>query len=201
MHIETFIVGMLQTNCYVANDIQTKEAIIIDPGLDFVSEAQPIVDYIEKLGLKLKYLIDTHGHDDHIKSNRIFQQKYGIPVCIHSLDAAFLQDDTSNAILLEENSHIEFGSETLKVLHTPGHTPGSICLLDNKVIFSGDTLFAYSIGRTDFAEGSPSDMKHSLEKIKHLPDNLVVYPGHGETTLMGEEKMLNPFLVAENSYF
>jgi glyoxylase-like metal-dependent hydrolase (beta-lactamase superfamily II) len=103
--------------------------------------------------------------------------------CIHKLDAYFLDGlpvhNPLAKILLEEGSQIKFGGETLKVIHTPGHTAGSICLIGEKILFSGDTLFASSIGRTDFVEGSPGDMKQSLEKIGALSDNLMVYPGHG----------------------
>jgi hydroxyacylglutathione hydrolase len=197
--IETFTVGMLQTNCYVVSCDATKEAIIIDPGLDFPPEAQPIQKYIEQSQLKVKFIVNTHGHSDHIQGDRVFQAKFEVPICIHKLDAYFLEilqtPKTQTQILLEDASAIQFGKETLKVLHTPGHTSGSICLIGEKVMFSGDTLFACSIGRTDFVEGSPSDMKLSLEKLRQLKDNLLVYPGHGEATLMGEEKRVNPFLT------
>ena len=89
---------------------------------------------------------------------------------------------------------VKFGGETLKVMHTPGHTPGSICLVGEKLVFTGDTLFAGGIGRTDFPGGSMSDMRHSLKKLTSLPDYLLVYPGHGETSMIGEEKRTNPFL-------
>lgn len=199
MLIEAFTVGMLATNCYVASCKETKEAIIIDPGLDFNAEAQPILNYTQNNQLKLKFIINTHGHPDHVNGDVVFQEKFGVPICIHKLDAYFLETlsapNLPAKILLEEGSQIKFGNETLKVLHTPGHTAGSICLIGDKVLFSGDTLFASSIGRTDFVEGSPSDMKASLEKIRQLPDNLLVYPGHGESTLLGQEKRVNPFLT------
>jgi hydroxyacylglutathione hydrolase len=197
--IETFTVGMLATNCYVASCEAVKEAIIIDPGLDFNAEAQPILNYIQRNQLKIKFIINTHGHSDHTKGDAVFQEKLGVPICIHMLDGYFLQTlpvpNLSPKILLEEGSEIKFGNESLKVLHTPGHTAGSICLIGEKILFSGDTLFASSIGRTDFVEGSPSNMKASLEKIRQLPNNLIVYPGHGESTLLGQEKRVNPFLT------
>lgn len=199
MQIETFTVGMLSTNCYVVSCADTNEAIIIDPGLDFLSEAKPITDYIEKGQLKIKYVVNTHGHSDHIKGDAFFQEKFNVPVCIHSFDAYFLETlkmAKSSAIhLLEDGSLINFGNETLKVLHTPGHTRGCICLTSEHLVFSGDTLFAGSIGRTDFPEGSMSDMSCSLDKIKQLPDILLVYPGHGATSIIGEEKRINPFLT------
>jgi hydroxyacylglutathione hydrolase len=196
--IETFTVGMLSTNCYVASDHDTKEAVIIDPGLDYEYEAQQIIDYIEQAQLKIKYIVNTHGHSDHIKGNMVFQDKYMAPICIHKLDAYFLDtvkiEGAPPNMLLEEGSLIQFGKETLTVMHTPGHSGGSICLLDNRIAFTGDTLFAGGIGRTDFPEGSMSDMNSSLRRLEKLPVNTLVYPGHGETTIMGEEKRVNPFL-------
>jgi glyoxylase-like metal-dependent hydrolase (beta-lactamase superfamily II) len=189
---------MLSTNCYVASDHDTKEAIIIDPGIDYESEAQQIIDYIEQAQLKIKYIINTHGHSDHIKGDIVFQDKYRVPICIHKLDAYFIESvKTEGAppnILLEEGSRIQFGNESLTVMHTPGHSAGSICLIGNHIAFTGDTLFAGGIGRTDFPEGSMADMNRSLKKLEELPVNTLVYPGHGETTIMGEEKRVNPFL-------
>ena len=197
--IETFTVGMLATNCYVSSSEDSKEAIVIDPGLDFEAEAQPILNYFQKNQLKIKFIVNTHGHSDHINGDVVFQEKFDVPICIHKLDAYFLETlqipNPPAKVPLEEGSQIKFGDETLKVLHTPGHTAGSICLIGEGILFSGDTLFASSIGRTDFVEGSPSDMKQSLEKIRQLPDNLMVYPGHGESTLLGQEKRVNPFLT------
>lgn len=203
MLVETFPVGMLYTNCYVASDAQTKEAVIIDPGLDFVHEATAIVNYIEKNGLTVKFIINTHGHDDHIKGDDLFKRKYSVPICIHSFDASYLESisrlGNPDNVLLEEHDQIVFGSEPLNILHTPGHSRGSICLVGEKVVFTGDTLFAGSIGRTDFEGGSMRDMRQSLEKIKQLPDNLLVYPGHGEATVIGQEKKVNPFLTDADS--
>jgi len=197
--VETFTVGMLMTNCYVASCEETKEAIIVDPGLDYSQEAQPILDYIHQKQLTIKFIVNTHGHSDHINGDAMFQEKFGAAICIHKLDAYFLETlqtpKAPDMVLLEEGSQIIFGDQTLQVHHTPGHTQGSVCLVGDKVMFSGDTLFASSIGRTDFQEGSPSDMKMSLEKIRQLPDNLLVYPGHGPSTLLGQEKRVNPFLT------
>jgi glyoxylase-like metal-dependent hydrolase (beta-lactamase superfamily II) len=196
--IETFTVGMLSTNCYVASCHDTKETIIIDPGLDYTSEAQPIIDYITEAELKVKYIVNTHGHNDHVKGDAIFQEKYGVPICIHKLDAYFLDNlpkgNAPDNILLEEANLIKFGKETLTVLHTPGHTRGCICLVSDRLAFTGDTLFAGGIGRTDFPEGSMTDMNRSLQKLERLPDNLLIYPGHGESSMIGEEKRVNPFL-------
>jgi hydroxyacylglutathione hydrolase len=196
--IETFTVGMLSTNCYVASCHDTKEAIIIDPGLDYTSEAQQIIDYIEQAQLKIKFIVNTHGHNDHVKGDAILQEKYGVPLCIHKLDAYFIEsiktDKAPPNILLEEGNLIKFGKETLTVLHTPGHTRGCICLVGDHIAFTGDTLFAGGIGRTDFPEGSMTDMNRSLKKLEKLPDSMLIYPGHGETSMIGEEKRVNPFL-------
>ena len=198
MHVENFIVGMLSTNCYVASCSSFKEAIIIDPGLDYSSESQTIFDYIQEANLKVKFIVNTHGHTDHIKANSIFQEKYNIPICIHQLDAHFIEDiekgNSPATIILEEGSLIQCGKETLKVMHTPGHTAGSICLIGENLVFTGDTLFAGGIGRTDFPGGSMTDMSRSLKKLTSLPNYLLVYPGHGETSIIEEEKRTNPFL-------
>jgi hydroxyacylglutathione hydrolase len=197
MIVETFTVGMLSTNCYLASS-ETNEAILIDPGLDFSAEAKPILDAISVGKLAVKYIVNTHGHDDHIKGNVLFQQKLNVPICIHSLDEHFLEGTGKTKfprnVTLENGGIVEFGGENLKVLHTPGHTPGSICLIGEKLVFTGDTLFAGGIGRTDFPGGSMNEMKRSLEKLTSLSDSLLVYPGHGETSMIGEEKRRNPFL-------
>lgn len=197
MDVETFAVGMLSTNCYVACCSETKEAIIIDPGLDYEEEAEPIFNFIEKQKLNIRFIVNTHGHSDHITGDGLMQKKYGVPICVHKLDAAFLgafQNIFSQKnILLDDGDEIKFGKVTLKVLYTPGHTMGCICLTGEKIIFSGDTLFSGSIGRTDNPESSPRDMIVSLKKLLKLPDNLLVYPGHGEMSIMAKEKRFNPF--------
>lgn len=204
MLIETFTVGLLSTNCYVAHSQLTKEAIIIDPGLELPTEAQQIFDYIKEAALKPKLIVNTHGHQDHTSGDSTIQAEYNIPIYIHKLDSSALEDmekdSHPNPILLEEGSIISFGNETLRVMHTPGHTPGSICLIGDRIAFTGDTLFAGGIGRTDFAGGSDSQMQHSLQKMMSLPDTLLVYPGHGPTSIMGEEKRINPFLVSDGSF-
>jgi hydroxyacylglutathione hydrolase len=204
MLVETFIVGMLSTNCYVASCTSTKQAIVIDPGLDFSSESQQIYDYIQEANLKVKSIVNTHGHPDHIKADVAFQEKYNVPICIHQLDGHFLDGlkkrEFPANILLEEDSLIQCGREILKVIHTPGHTPGCICLVGKRLVFTGDTLFAGGIGRTDFPGGSMNDMGRSLKKLINLPDYLLVYPGHGETSMIGEEKRTNPFLNSRSEH-
>lgn len=202
MLVETFTVGMLSTNCYVAISQETKKAIIIDPGLELSSEAEPILDYITTKKLNITAIVNTHGHDDHIQGDAFFQKKFNVPICIHNLDENFIKDLEKNSFppnfLLNNSSLVKVGNETLKVLHTPGHTPGSICLVGEKLVFTGDTLFAGGIGRTDFPGGSMSEMRNSLKKLMELPLNLLVYPGHGVISIIAQEKKSNPFLNSRN---
>jgi glyoxylase-like metal-dependent hydrolase (beta-lactamase superfamily II) len=199
MLVETFTVGGLSTNCYVVSSRQTKDAIVIDPGIDFPSEADQIFDYVTQAGLTVKLIVNTHGHADHINGDAILQEKYNVPLCIHRLDVASLavleNPNFPATVLVDDGSIINFGNESLKVMHTPGHTPGSICLVSDRLVFTGDTLFAGGVGRTDFPGGSDSDMQLSLQKLTLLPDYFLVYPGHGPTSIMGEEKRVNPFLT------
>ncbi len=198
MQIQTFNVGMLSTNCYVVNCPETKEAIIIDPGFDASYEAEQIISYVDKNTLKVKFIVNTHGHADHISGDAVLKRKYGVPICIHTFDAPCLNalgEVISPAnVLLEDGGLLKFGQMTLKVMHTPGHTPGGTSLVGENLVFTGDTLFAGGIGRTDFAGGSDREMRLSLKKLLCLPDNYVVYPGHGFASTVGEEKRVNPFL-------
>ena len=199
MIIETFTLGMLSTNSYVVSSEKSKEAIVIDPGLDSPIEAQQIFKYITKADLKVTLILNTHGHQDHISGDAIFQEKYNVPIYIHKYDASSLealeQNKFSAPVLLEDGSLIKIGADSLKVMLTPGHTPGSICLVGEKVVFTGDTLFAEGIGRTDFPGGSIRDMRLSLQKLVRLPDYFLIYPGHGPSSIIGEERRNNPFLV------
>jgi hydroxyacylglutathione hydrolase len=198
MQIQTFNVGMLSTNCYVVNCPETKEAIIIDPGFDASHEAEQIVRYVDERTLKVKFIVNTHGHSDHILGDIVLKRKYGVPICIHAYDVHCLNGLGENIspanVLLDDEGLLKFGQVTLKVMHTPGHSRGSISLVGEKLVFTGDTLFAGGIGRTDFAGGSDRDMRLSLQKLLCLPDNYVVYPGHGGVSTIGEEKRVNPFL-------
>ena len=198
MRVQTFNVGMLSTNCYVVNCPETKEAIIIDPGLDAAQEADQIVRYVDANALKVKFIVNTHGHHDHISGDALLKKKYGVPICIQACDVHCLnglgEKIAPANVMLKDKGLLKFGQTTLKVMHTPGHTPGSISLVGENLVFTGDTLFAGGIGRTDFPEGSDNDMKLSLEKMLLLSDNYVVYPGHGGVSTIGEEKRFNPFL-------
>ena len=207
MKIDTLCVGSLETNCYILSDESTREAIIIDPGADY----QRIKRFLAGRGLKPAYIVNTHGHIDHIGADDEFM----LPVYIHRDDVALLSDPKLNMSqflnssfvihsrihALEDNQDIYFGSEiNLKVIHTPGHTPGSICLLlanpQEKILFSGDTLFYEGIGRTDFPGASSKLLIGSINtRLFVLDDDTLVYPGHGPASSIGHEKQANPFLA------
>ncbi|MEM3579875.1 MAG: MBL fold metallo-hydrolase [Candidatus Bathyarchaeia archaeon] len=211
MTIQMFTVGKLFTNCYIVACPETREAIIIDPGFDNASEGEKIFKFIEEKALKLKYIVNTHGHPDHVCGNGIVKKQFQTPILVHEKDAfmlgtfgkviakffGFNSSSPSADILLKDGDYVKFGKMALKVMHTPGHSPGSISLISEGEVFTGDTLFAGSIGRTDLPQSSESDMKESLKKLANLPDSFKVYPGHGPTTTIGEEKQTNPFLIIE----
>ena len=199
MKVHMFTVGELSTNCYVVSCNETAEAIIIDPGFEVAFEAEKVTEYISATSLKVKFIINTHGHADHISGNEILKTKFAVPICIHEYDANCLTDHSTNLsptnILLADGSTLKFGRITLKIMHTPGHTLGSISLINRGVVFTGDTLFAGGIGRTDFPGGSYSDMKASLLRLIDLPDTYVIYPGHGPASTIGKEKSMIPSLL------
>jgi hydroxyacylglutathione hydrolase len=196
VQIQTFTVGMLSTNCYVVSCPESGEAIIIDPGFEASYEAEQVTRYVDENALKVKFIVNTHGHADHISGDIVLKRKYGAPIYIHTYDAPCLADlgESLSPVLLEDGGLVKFGTVTLKVMHTPGHSLGSISLVGEELVFTGDTLFAGGIGRTDFAGGSDRDMRCSLQKLVGLSDDFVVYPGHGCVSIMGEEKRVNPFL-------
>lgn len=199
-------VGMLESNCYILGDEETREAVVIDPGGD----APEILAVLRQEKLQLKTIINTHGHFDHVGANKELQEATGAPIAIHAADAPMLSQPSAEAlfftggrlqpsqasILLQEGDVLDFGRYQLKVLHTPGHTPGGICLvlLQEPIVYVGDTLFAGSIGRTDFPGGSFEDLINSVRtKIFTLGDHYLVMPGHGPATTVGQERLYNPF--------
>lgn len=205
MIIETLPVGNLEANCYIIGCQQTRQAAVVDPG----DEAERILERLTKLGLKAAAIILTHGHADHIGAVGDIKKATGAPVMIHTQDAEMLTNPARNLSawlgeqlafkaadrLLEAGDTIEAGTITLEVIHTPGHTPGGICLRAGKDLFTGDTLFAQSIGRSDFPGGSHTTLINSIKsKLLVLPEDTKIYPGHGATSTIGEEKRHNPFL-------
>lgn len=201
MILEKIIVGPMQVNCYILGCPRTSQAIIIDPG----AEPEKIKRRLKICGLKVKCIVNTHGHADHIGANTYF----ALPVYIHQLDAKFLTNPELNlssmlglslsscapAKLLKDGQTLKVGDISLKILHTPGHTPGGICLKADKFCLTGDTLFAQGIGRTDIPYASEEDLLTSIrEKLFTLPAQVAIYPGHGPSSTIGEEKENNPFL-------
>lgn len=199
--LETIPVGLMEVNCYILADKRTREAVIIDPGADY----DRIKERLERIKVLPKYVLDTHGHADHIGANGQFK----LPILIHRLDALFLSDPKKNLStmfglvvfspkadrLLEDNDEIKIGDLVLEVIHTPGHTPGSISIKCNDLIFTGDTLFCEGVGRTDFPYASEKDLFKSLrERLLVLPDSTRIYPGHGPASTIGHERERNPFL-------
>lgn len=196
--------NLVQSNVYIV--AQNGEGVIIDCGCPF-DKLMPI---IEKHALKINYIILTHGHFDHIYFMDSIRERTGAKVCIHKMDSEYLADPMLSGIalfpidgitsfkpadiVLKDDDILECGDLTYKVMHTPGHTEGGICLLVENNIFTGDTLFKETIGRTDFPGGSHSDIKKSImNKLYNLPDETIVYPGHGEATTIGHEKRHNPY--------
>jgi hydroxyacylglutathione hydrolase len=201
--IQSLTVGPIQANCFILGDEQTKEAVVIDPG----DEARRIQTALQKQALTLKYIINTHGHFDHVGANKALKDLTGAPVLIHPGDAPMLSDLTASARmwgmqaensppdqLIKDGDRIIFGQITLEVIHTPGHSPGGISLYTPKVVFVGDTLFAGSIGRTDFPGGDYDLLIAGVrKKLFILDDDVQVFPGHGPDTTIGYERKYNPF--------
>jgi glyoxylase-like metal-dependent hydrolase (beta-lactamase superfamily II) len=191
MNVKCFKVGYLSTNCYVVSCEETKQAAVIDPGLESEAEAKQILDYIKQSGFHIKYIINTHGHPDHISGNTVMKEATGASILIHENSKGRANADQK----LCDGDVIHVGNFKLVVLHTPGHTKSGICLLGDNVVFTGDTLFAGSIGRTDFPGGSFNELMRSIKtKLLPLPDSFKVYPGHESFTTIGSEKKFNPFL-------
>jgi glyoxylase-like metal-dependent hydrolase (beta-lactamase superfamily II) len=196
----------MQVNCYILAADENSEAIIIDPGQD----EDKIKRILNQHRLRPAFIINTHGHIDHIGCD----DKFGVPVYIHQEDSALLKNpelNLSNFLLsaysvkseikpLKDKEIIALGQMQLEVIHTPGHTPGGICLLmknpKNKILFTGDSLFYQGIGRTDFPGADENQLIKSIkEKLLNLTDDTIVYPGHGPSSTIGKEKKNNPFLV------
>jgi glyoxylase-like metal-dependent hydrolase (beta-lactamase superfamily II) len=209
MIIKMFTVGMFSTNCYLAGCTETKEALVIDPGFDTRVEAEKILAEAKKHGSNIRYIVNTHGHPDHTSGNKILKELTGAKILIHEYDAPKLEDTSRSPLtffglrstspsadkILHEGDIIQIGTIKLEVLHTPGHSKGGISLLGDDFVFTGDTLFAGSIGRYDFPDASYRELMHSItDKLAPLPDHMKVYPGHGPPTTIGEEKRNNPFL-------
>ncbi|MBW2737258.1 MAG: MBL fold metallo-hydrolase [Deltaproteobacteria bacterium] len=205
MIIKELAVGMLMANCIILGCEKTREAAVIDPG----DETERILLSLKESKLILKYIINTHGHFDHVGGNKKLKEATGADILIHFLDAPMLSRLSSDATLfgcsaenspppdrtLEDNDIISFGEIRLKVIHTPGHSPGGISLYIDDKLFVGDTLFARSIGRSDLPGGDFNTLISSIKnRLFELGDDVKVFPGHGPNTTIGREKLSNPFV-------
>lgn len=206
MNYEVLVVGPLETNCYVVYCQDSLECAVVDPGAD----ADRIFQLIARKSLKPALILNTHGHIDHIGANKNIKEKYNIPLYIHSADSPMLEnvqqsemaiflgamDSPSPDHLLNDGDKIKIGKSFLQVIHTPGHSPGSVSFLGDGFLLSGDTLFFGGVGRTDLPGGSWEDMESSIKnKILTMPDEMIVLPGHGPFTTVGQEKRANPFIT------
>jgi len=204
MIIKRFEVGPLFVNCYLIGCEQTRLGAVIDPG----DEADMLLEQAQSLGLQIQQIINTHGHSDHIADNKEVKALAGAKIYIHPADADMLTDPRKNlsaffgeAIVsppadafLQENQIHKLGRLEFKILHIPGHSPGSACLLHHKTAFTGDTIFAGSIGRTDFPGGSYELLISGIRtKILTLSGDYALLPGHGPITSVEEERLYNPF--------
>ena len=204
MLISGLVVGPFASNCYIVGSESSKEGMIIDPG----AEAEVILKKVKDLGLDIKYIVLTHGHIDHVSALKEVKEATGAEVAIHADDADSLQGHSLGTLfglsfptppppdrLLKDGDSIDIGDLHFLVLHTPGHSPGGICLLGQGVVFSGDTLFNYGMGRYDLPGGDYKKLMNGINtKLMVLPDETAVYPGHGPATTIGAERRGNPFL-------
>ena len=208
MEVKTFVYGgwfELSANTYVLIDSK-KNCVVIDPGKDYSG----IVDFIKEKGLAPQAILLTHGHFDHIGGIQVLKDAFDLPVYIHQADESLLKKPKLNGSdkfsrvnisfninvnYLKENEELNILEEPISIIETPFHTNGSVCfyLKDSHMLFSGDTLFLESVGRTDFIVSNPKLMNNSLRKLMKLPDDVVVYPGHGETTTIKHEREVNNF--------
>lgn len=202
--VKSIVVGWVGTNCYVVSD--GVSGAVIDPG----AEPDRILGEVAELGAEVKYIINTHGHIDHVGGNKGVQEATGAKILIHREEEAILRSPDKDLFpvladlpdspppdrFLEEGETIDLGSTSLTVLHTPGHTPGGISLLYEGGVFCGDTLFYDSIGRTDLRGGSyPVLMRSIRDKLLRLSDDTLVHPGHGPISSLGEIRRVNPFVM------
>ncbi len=206
MKYEVVVVGALETNCYLVYCPETRDCAIVDPGAD----PELIFAAIAENELRPVVILNTHGHIDHIGANRDMKDKYHIPLRIHAADGQMLTATQNVEVglllnakesppadsFLKEGEAVTIGRSSLTVIHTPGHSPGSISLLGDSLLLSGDTLFCGGVGRTDLPGGSYRDLEISItRKILTLDENLLVLPGHGPHTTIGQERRSNPLLA------
>jgi len=211
MHIRALTVGSMAVCCYVVACKETSRAIVIDPG----GNEADILAICKQDGLQVDYIVNTHGHPDHVCGNGVIQKATGARIAMHREDVEFfgrpevtqyfsvlgLPASPPVDLQLKDNDTINFGNQALRVIHTPGHTPGGICLYGPPNLFTGDTLFVGGVGRTDFPGGNSATLQHSIQsRLLSLPPATVVWPGHGyggASSTIGKEMRSNPFVNGE----
>jgi glyoxylase-like metal-dependent hydrolase (beta-lactamase superfamily II) len=209
MHIKQMTVGMMGVCCYILSCEETGEGLIIDPG----GNEDQILEACQSKNISVKYIVNTHGHPDHVCGNKRLKDATHAQIVMHAEDADFFGQKNVEQFFSQlglppsppvdnrvtDGDVITFGRESLSVIHTPGHTPGGICLYSNPHLFTGDTLFAGGVGRTDFPGGSTQQLLHSItDRLLTLPPDTIVWPGHGyggERSTIEHEKKSNPFLM------
>lgn len=204
MIFEVYPAGIFQANCYIIGDNDTREGAVIDPG----GEPNDILEECKRLGIDIKYILLTHGHGDHVAGVYKIKEETGAKILMHHEDKYLTDGATIDLIpilrnirlfdadeFIKDGDRIKIGNIEVEVIETPGHTPGSVSFKIGDMVVTGDALFQGSVGRTDFPKGSHEQLINSIkEKIITLPDNTKVYPGHGPSTTVGDEKKYNPFL-------
>ena len=194
INIHTLTLGLYQTNCYIVHNEGDRRCIVIDPGY----EANTILNRVALLGLEIEAILLTHGHFDHVGAVRQIAADTDCRVFVHEkelqLPGALTDGPLYYTDLYPESGVMELAGADIKILHTPGHTPGSVCLLIGDLLISGDTLFAGSMGRCDFPGSSIFDMRKSMKKLRDLPGDYRVFPGHAEATTLEFERKTNPYL-------
>lgn len=194
LQVHALTLGAYQVNCYIIHDEKSTSCCVIDPGY----EADTILDKLSELGLTLEAILLTHGHFDHVGAVRDIAADTGCQVYLCADDLCLPTSLTAGKLYYTqtyaEGTRLHLAGLDITVLQTPGHTPGSVCLLIGDSLFSGDTLFAGSCGRTDLPGGSWTDMQNSLKRLSQIEANLWVLPGHGESTMLASEKKYNPYL-------
>lgn len=205
MILQKIVENRMGENTYVVGDENTKKCFVVDPGASFID----IMNYVKKMNFIIEYIVLTHGHGDHITNVLKIKENTNAKIVAHEAEKEIVMDKKKNLsaslpsntvefdadMYVKDNDTLKVGDLKLKFLHTPGHTPGGMCIkVDNKHMLTGDTLFAGSIGRTDFYGGDYGKMEKSLKRLKKQDDDIIIYPGHGPSSTLKIEKMTNPFM-------